>query len=242
MAQKQEAKHQAQQVHQQVSPVDKLIGMWEKYQKPVLTALTVIVVIVAAWLGYKNFVVAPRENKANNALTTVQEAFQQAIFSPGLDTAAYNAVLNGVGTNRGALYIIRNYGSTNAGNLAKYYAGASYLHLGDFNNAVKYLKDFSTEQKQIQMMAYGALGDAYSELKKNNEAIDYYKKASAIFESDEMNSSQYLFRAAQLSEVSGKTQDAISLYKELKDKFPATPIGMEADKYINRLAVQPNEN
>jgi hypothetical protein len=27
-------------------------------------------------------------------------------------------------------------------------------------------------------MAYGALGDAYSELNKNDEAVNYYKKAA----------------------------------------------------------------
>ena len=32
------------------------------------------------------------------------------------------------------------------------------LKTGDFNNAVKYLKDFKTDSKQIQMIAYGRLG------------------------------------------------------------------------------------
>jgi tetratricopeptide (TPR) repeat protein len=73
--------------------------------------------------------------------------------------------------SKGVLYVINNYGGTKAANLAKYYAGLSYLKLGDFNNAVKYLKDFSTDAKQIQLMAYGALGDAYSELNKKDEAI-----------------------------------------------------------------------
>ena len=237
MAQKQ-AKAQAKQV----PTVDKLIETWQRIQKPVLTVLLIVVIIIAIWFGYKKFVVEPRNTSANNALSAVQTAFQQATFAPTVDTATYKLVLNGSGATKGALYIIRNYGSTDAGNLAKYYAGESYLRLGDFNNAVKYLKDFSTEQKQIQMMAYGSLGDAYSELKKNTEAIDCYKKAAATFESDEIDAAQFLFRAASLSEISGKTQDAIGLYKELKDKFPNTQEGMQADKYINRLAVQPNEN
>ncbi len=219
---------------------DNFLVIWDKYQKPILTVLTIIILVILGWLGYQKYVVQPKEETANNALSNVQMAFQQAAMSPTVDTAAYKFVIEGEGANKGALSIIRNYGSTDAGNLAKYYAGESYLHLGDFNNAVKYLKDFKTKQKQIQMMAYGSLGDAYSELKKNTEAIDAYKKAASTFEDDDVNASEYLFRAALLSELSGQTNDAVDLYKELKEKFPNTAKGVQADKYLNRIAIQPN--
>lgn len=150
-------------------------------------------------------------------------------------------VLNGDGQNKGALYVIKNYGGTKAANLAHYYAGVSYLKLGDFNNAVKYLKDFSTDAKQIQLLALGCLGDAYAELNKKEEAIQAYKKAAATFEEDENNSSEYLFRAALLSETTGKTKEALSLYKELKEQFPKTEKGFQADKYINRLSLEKND-
>jgi TolA-binding protein len=152
-----------------------------------------------------------------------------------------NLALNGDGTNKGFVYIIKNYDGTKTGNLAKYYAGVCYLRNGDYNKAVDNLKDFSTSAKQVQMMAYGCLGDAYSELKKNDDALDNYKKAASTFESDEANSSEFLFRAALLEETNGKTQDALDLYKQLKDKFPKTQRAGEADKYIYRLSIQPND-
>jgi tetratricopeptide (TPR) repeat protein len=136
--------------------------------------------------------------------------------------------------------VISNYGSTKAGNLAHYYAGVSYLKLGDFNNAVKHLKDFSTDARQIQLMAYGALGDAYAELNNKEEAISSYKKAAGTFDTDENNSAEYLFRAALLSETSGNTAQALELYKELKEKFPRTEKGVQADKYIYRLSIEKN--
>lgn len=216
-----------------------LSAFWYKNQKTLLTILAIIIIAVLGIIAYKAFIQGPKQDRANDQLSSVQAAFQAAAFTPTLDTAAYKAVLNGNGQGGGALGIIRSYGGTPAGNLAKYYAGAAYLHIGDFQSAVKYLKDFKTEQKQIQMMAYGALGDAYSELKQNKEAVDSYKKAASTFEDDAVNASEYLFRAALLSELSGQKNDAIAIYKKLKDEFPNTVKGTQAEKYLNRLELQP---
>jgi tetratricopeptide (TPR) repeat protein len=139
------------------------------------------------------------------------------------------------------LYIMNTYSGTKTANLAKFYAGVSYLHKGEFANAVKYLKDFSTDAKQIQLLAFGNLGDALSELNQKDEAIASYKKAASIFEIDEANSAEYLFRAGLLSETSGKTKEALEIYKDLKAKFPKTDKGFQADKYIYRLSIEKSE-
>ncbi|MES2003548.1 MAG: tetratricopeptide repeat protein [Bacteroidota bacterium] len=206
-------------------------GFWAKFQKPLLIVVAALVIGVGGWYGYTEYISKPKEEKASDLLFKAQQYFS-------IDSS--NLVLNGDGQNKGVLYVISNYGGTNAGNLCKYYAGVSYLKLGDFNNAVKYLKDFSTDAKQIQLMAYGCLGDAYSELNKKEEAVESYKKAATTFEKDEINSSEYLFRAALLEETTGKTKEALELYKELKDKFPRTDKGFQADKFINRISVEKN--
>jgi tetratricopeptide (TPR) repeat protein len=211
--------------------IAKVQGFWQKFQNPLLIAIAVIVIGGGGWYGYQEYVVKPKEDKAADALYRAQLYFS-------VDSS--RLVLNGDGQSRGALYVINNFSGTKAANLAKYYAGISYLHLGEFANAVKYLKDFSTDAKQIQLLAYGNLGDAYSELNKKEEALASYKKAAAAFETDESNSAEYLFRAALLEETSGKTKEAVDLYKELKDKFPKTEKGYQADKYIYRLTVEKN--
>ena len=52
-------------------------------------------------------------------------------------------------------------------------------------------------------------------------------------------SAEYLFRAAQLQETLGKTDDALAIYKDIKAKYPKTEIGLNADKFIFKLKVQP---
>lgn len=224
--------HQAHAHHEATEPVAKAQHFIQHNGKTILGVLVAILVIVGGWVGYNQYIVKPKEDKAAEAIIKVQGYFM-------MDSS--NLVLNGDGQNKGALYIINNFGGTKTANLAKYYAGVSYLHLGDFSNAVKYLKDFSTDAKQIQLLALGNLGDAYAELKQNDDAIATYKKAGNSFETDEANSAEYLFRAALLSETLGKNKEALDLYKEIKTKFPKTDKGFQADKYIYRLSVENND-
>ena len=211
--------------------IAKVQGFWQKFQNPIIVAISIIVLGGGGWYGYQEYIVKPKENNAADALYKAQLYFS-------IDSS--RLVLNGDGQSKGVLNIINNYSGTKAANLSKYYAGISYLHLGEFANAVKYLKDFSTDALQIQLLAYGNLGDAYSELGKKEEAIESYKKASAVFIKDENNSAEYLFRAALLCETTGKLKEAIELFKELKEKFPKTEKGFQADKYINRLSLEKN--
>jgi len=205
---------------------------WTKNQKPLSIVLIAIIVVGGGWYIYNNYVVAPKEEEAQKTMFKAEEYFRQD---------SLKLALNGDQFNRGFIYVANNYGSTKAGNLAKYYAGLCYLRTADFNKAVNYLKDFSTSSKQIQMMAYGALGDAYSELNKNDDAVNYYKKAANEFTEDITMSSEYLFRAALKLETLGKNSEALQLYKELKEKYPNTMRGYSADKYIYRLSIIPND-
>lgn len=210
----------------------KLQEIWNKSSKQIMYASAAIILIAGAYIGYKKYIVEPNELKAEDAIFKAEAYFR-------IDSL--NLALNGDGSSKGFLYVVKNYGSTKSGNLAKFYTGVCYLKLKDFNNAVKYLNDFSSDSKQIQMIAYGRLADAYSELGKNEDALKNYKKAANYFTSDEGNSSEFLFRAAYLAESLGKSSDALELYKDLKAKYPKTEKGYQADKYIYRLSIEKNE-
>ena len=150
-------------------------------------------------------------------------------------------MLDGDENAKGVLYIISNYSGTKVATLAKFYAGVSYLKLGSFDKAIEYLKDFKTDAKQVQMVAYGALGDAYAESGKKDEALESYLKAGKTFEKDESTSAEYLFRAGLLSETLGNSDKALEIYKDIKDKYPKSEKGTQIDKYINRLSVEKPE-
>ena len=182
-------------------------------------------------------VLLPKEEKADQAVFGVQQYFSDFSNAPSdtLKTALAQRCINGEGANSGALKIISRYGGTTAANLCEYYAGACYLHLKQFDKSITHLKKFKTSASQIQSRAYGMIGDAYSELKKNNDALEYYKKAAGVNEKDEFTSSEFLFRAGLFAESIGKTKDAIELYKKIKTNYPLTDKAADIDRYLARL-------
>jgi tetratricopeptide (TPR) repeat protein len=201
---------------------------WTRYQKQITIVLAVIVLGVGGWWGYRNFIVTPRTEKAFDAMFKAEEYYR---------VDSLQKALNGDGINWGFVRVIREYGNTKAGSLARLYAGDCYLKIGDFNNAVKQLKEYSSPAKNYQARAYKLLGDAYSELGRNDDAIASYKKAANHFPEDRYNSAEALYFAAQLSNNLGKNKEAIELYKEVKEKFYDTPFANDADKSLARLSV-----
>ena len=214
--------------HNQVT-VDRAMDFWTRNSRTILIISAVVIVLCGGYLAYKYLIKQPQEEKAAEAIFKAEEYYR-------LDSL--NAALNGDGINAGFLKIIDKFGGTKAGNLAKFYAGNIYLKQGNFSKAASYLKDFDTDAKQVQARAYKLLGDAYAEQGKNADALESYKKAAHYFEDDDINSSEYLFLAAYFAERVLKNQkEAIDLLKELKQKYPRTEKGFDADKYLAQLGV-----
>jgi predicted negative regulator of RcsB-dependent stress response len=210
--------------------VDRAKDFWTRYSRPILIASAVVIVLGGGYLAYKYLVAAPKETKAAEASWKAEQYYAKD---------SIQKALKGDNQYAGFEKIENQYGGTAAGNLARYYAGVESLKAGDNNKAVTYLKDFSTDAKQIQARAYKLLGDAYANLGKNSDALSSYKKAAHEFEKDEAQSASYLFTAAYFADrVLNDKKQAIDLYKELKKKYPnSARFGIDPDKYLAEAGV-----
>jgi TolA-binding protein len=216
---------------------------WDKYSKPIIYAGSAIILLIAGWYGYKNFIVEPREKEASEMVFAAENLFDK-MAATGFNKDSVNIVINGgdLEGNKvtGLLKVINNFGGTSAGNRAKYMTGASYLHIKEFDKAIKYLKDFEGNgASQVQSKAYLMLGHAYAEQKKTSDALSYYKKAAGVNEKDEFFAADALMVAAAYSDATGNSKEAINLYKELKEKYPtnAAVQSGEIDKHLAKLGV-----
>lgn len=222
-------KKNAQDRNSEEQVVAQARDFWTRYNKPIMIVSLLLILGIGGWYAYKNFFKDPKESKAADAMFKAEEYYRM----DSLDLA-----LNGDGQFDGFLRVIDKYGGTDAGNLARFYAGDIYIRKGDNANAVKHLEKFSTSSKALQARAYKLLGDAYADQGKNSDALNNYKKAAGHFEDDEANSAEYLFYAAYFADrVMKDKEEAIKLYKELKKKFPNSQQAFDADSYLAQLGV-----
>lgn len=227
-------KKQVQDIDSDELVIAKAKDFWAKYNRPVIIICTVIIVGLGGWYFYQNYFKKPKEAKAAEAMFKAEEYYR-------IDSV--NLALNGDGQYDGFLRITKKYGGTDAARLANFYIGSCYIKLNENEKAVKYLKNFSTASKPLQARAYKLMGDAYADLGKNTDALAYYKKAARHFEKDEAGSAEALFMAAYFADrVMKNSKEAIALYKELKEKFPKTEQGRDADNYLAQLGVYTTEN
>ena len=137
---------------------------FEKYKKAIIIALIAIVVIIVGAFLYKAYVAEPREEKASTELAKGQEYFNAEQFDKALkgDGAGFSGLLN----------VINNYGSTDAANLANLYVGLCYANLNKWNEAVKYLDEYSpADDAMVSPAAVAALGNAYAHVNQLDNAI-----------------------------------------------------------------------
>ena len=200
----------------------------EENQKPITYAVVAVIVVVIAFLGISRFYLQPRQNEALSQMFMAENYFERDSF---------NLAINGDGNYLGFLDIIDDYKMTRAANLAKYYTGISYLHLGDYESALDYLNDFKAKDLLLGPIAEGAKGDANLELGDANAALRHYRRAYQMNE-NELTSPIYMMKAAKVQESLGNLQDALGLYRELKEKYPQSIEAQEADKYIARLQIK----
>src|SRR5882672_3582369 len=160
-------------LEREISQADKWKNFQDNYGKKAAIGISLVLIIVLGFFAYKQWIFDPKEKQASEAMLRAEEYYR-------MDSV--RLALNGDAVNAGFVKIINRFGGTKAAKLAGFYAGSCYLKMGDFNNAVKYLKDFKTSAVQVQAKAYGLLGDAYSELNKKEEAVELYKKAGTFFE------------------------------------------------------------
>jgi tetratricopeptide (TPR) repeat protein len=204
--------------------LENIQAKYERNKKRINTIIIAVVALVAGYFGYKKLIVEPNNEKAS-AMMYFADKYRMADSS--------DKALQGDGQHKGYLAVIKKYGSTDAGNMAKYYAGVCYLKMGDNKNAIKYLEDFNGRGTLVEYTAFGAIGDAHMNSGNTEKAIEFYKKAGGK-QGDALHGPIYLFRAGMAYEKANKPEEAKKQYKQIRDEYPNSP---EAGKVAKQLAM-----
>ena len=222
MANKNKTEDQFAQIEETLSKTEQFI---EENQKSLMTIIGAIVGIVALFSVYQNFYIEPMEKEAQAEMYMAELYFQKDSF---------NLALNGDGQYLGFLDIADDYSSTNVGQLANYYAGLSYLHTADYDNAIEYLGDFSSDDIILSSLALGCIGDAYMELGDTDAALDAY--ADAVNNSaNDFTAPRYMMKQAMIYTSNGNNNKALDLFKAIQSDYKTSREANGIEKYIARV-------
>lgn len=203
----------------------------ENNSKKIIYGIIAIALVVAAVLGIKHGYLIPQEKKASAALFKGEQYFARDSFA---------LALNGNGADfEGFEGIIDQYGSTDAGNLAKAYAGICYYKMGDTQKALDMLKSFSASDNMVSPAITGLIGDCYVNMGDVKQGISYFEKAAKQAD-NEVISPVYLKKAGIAYESLKQYKDAVKAYSTIKDKYYTSMEAGDIDKYITRASSQTN--
>lgn len=196
----------------------------EDNQKVIVRVVTVLIVLVAIFVGFKRFYLKPLEKEAHQQMFVAEKYFEDDSF---------NLALYGDGNYSGFLDIIDDYGMTKAANLSKYYAGISFLKTGQYEDAIEYLKKFRGNDRMVAPIATGGIGDALVELDRPEDALGYYIKAAGISD-NQFTRPLFLMKAGQVCDQLGDYKQAAELYDKINNNYPDFSRRRNVEKYLAR--------
>ena len=200
----------------------------EKNQKMIVNFILGLIVVIGIYFGYNKFISEPKATEAANQIFGAQNYFEKDSF---------NLALNGDGNVLGFIESADKYSSTPSGNLANLYAGLSYLYTNEYDNAIKYLKKFSSDDLLLANMAIANIGDAYMQLGNYKKAAEYYQKASASKVND-FSTPIFLMKNGIALEKANDYKEAVKVYEKIEKEYPSSVEARDIEKYIERAKLK----
>ncbi len=215
-----------------VEAIEQTLSKTEQYiennQKLLIYIVLGIAAIIGSYYAYTRWYLEPLETEAVSQMYAAEQYFEKDSFQ---------LAINGDGNMPGFIDIIEEYGSTKSGNLANYYAGICYLHLGQYDEAIEYLENFNSDDMMLQPVAIAAIGDAYMEKGDTKTAIDKYLEA-ANTNPNEFTSPIFLMKAGRAYETVDDYANALIQYKKIKKDYKNSNEGRIIDKFITKAELK----
>jgi len=159
-----------------------------------------------------------------------------ARITPVYEQGKYEEAINGIPQEgvQGLEVIVQEYGSTNAGEVAKYYLANSYAQLGMYDKALEYYDDVDISDPLLSAAAISGKGNCLEHLGKYKEAAVCFEKAAK--KGVEVQKPENLLRAALDYGIAGEKEKAVDLLNKLKKEHPNSTSARDAEKFIAQFS------
>ena len=197
----------------------------EKNSKMLMIVFGALVAAVLGYFAYQQFYVEPRNEEA-----TLSYLQAQKNLADGKDDLALGGKS---AANPGYLGTYNDYSGTKVGKLSAYNAGLLKFKEGKYQESYDLLDKFSSDNKVLMALKYGAMADCQANLNRNDEALSLLAKATSA--SDDPYTSYYFTRKAGLVALAlKKNAEAKKYFSTIDEKYQDYDNGM-SDSYIEMV-------
>ncbi len=196
---------------------------FKENKKTIWGCVAGVIILAAAVFCYVKFVHEPGVAQAKDQMWQAESSFR---------AENYELALDGDGNALGFADVISQYGSK-APASAWAYAGISALQLGRYEDALGFLKAYRGGDEILSARVDGCIGDCYAGLDDFAKAFAAYRKAAG--RADNLFTGDYLFKAGLAAEKMENWDDALSCYREIREKYPRSIPAYDIEKYISRI-------
>ena len=186
-----------------------------------------IVVVILAIVGYV-FLQGQRDVQAQEELGGIILVYEKG---------DYRAALDGTAETPGLLTIIDDYGGSNTGNMARFYAADALFRLDEYDQALEFFQDFDGGTNIVGASALAGEAAIYEVQEDNARAGDFFRRAALLVE-NELRSPDYLMSAGRAYEKAGQYEDARDAYLLIQDQYPESASAQGLDFYLGRVNVK----
>jgi tetratricopeptide (TPR) repeat protein len=201
--------------------------LWYQTNKKIITNVGIALVVIIAGSWWYINQQTQKNDKAANEFAKVYTFF---------DNGQYQLALSGVPERniRGLQAIVDDYGSTEYGNLAKFYLANCNYNLGEYDKALAEFEDASMKTDLLEASRLAGIAACYETKTQFADAAKYFERAGKISELNP-NTPEYLADAARNYAKAGNKEQAIELYKYIKKEHASSSVAREVERYIDEL-------
>lgn len=202
----------------------RLLLLYEDHRQLIYGVGIGLLALMLAAPGYMYYQ-QQQAQQANQKLGQILPAYEQG----NLDEA-----LNGSGQEAGLLTIADEYGGTDAGNLAAFYAASALYQQEKYDRALQYYQQFDKGNDYIGASAYAAEASIYESRGEFDKAASTYEQAAAQYK-NKLTAPRYLLKAGQAYEEAGNYSAAEAAYEKVKNKYDESDEAETVKRYLARV-------
>ncbi len=158
-----------------------------------------------------------------------------ALASVNAQIGNWQLAIDGDGEIKGFRDIIKEYGSTPSGNLAKIMAGNSFLSLQQVDSALAYYGSYSGKNRDLAASAKAGEAICFLEKQEQLKAANAFEQAAEKADNQALKA-LYLADAADACRSAGEIEKAVALYKKTIRNYPGFAGAVQAEKALLALA------